>query len=145
MEMYLVGAFAYQRVGTSDWQKRSLPPDRALVDIQGELVDATQLTSIPDVVDGGVTYGAVRLSSNTASVPGAPNVGPLTLTCTYNKTTFLLHACTSPAITESFDAYNDPVNVVTLPDALSALPDAGPIVPPASSTPAPTAAPSRSK
>ena len=54
----------------------------------------------------------------------------MTLTCTYDKTTFLIRDCRNAVITETILGYDDPANAVDLPAEVSGAVDAGPIVVP---------------
>ena len=120
MEMYLADGYLYQRIGNGGWQKQPLPSTAALpVDSIKALTQGTSMTAGPDVTEGGVTYGSYDVSVATASIPGAPAAGPISLSCTYDKSTFLTHECKSRFVTETFLDYNDPGNVVTLPADLS--------------------------
>lgn len=141
IEMYLADGYLYQRIGSSAWQKRSVPDGKALLDISAMFNEKVHAELAPDLVDAGATYGAIVLEVDTATIPGAPSVGPMKLTCAYDKTTYLVHTCTNQFFSEKLYDYNDPSNAVTLPPALATAVDAGPLFPPPAS-PAPAAAPS---
>jgi hypothetical protein len=115
-----------------------LPDMKSLEAFGKTLSDKMHVTIAPDVTDGGVTYGAITTQIDTAMIPGAPAVGPQTLTCTYDKQTYLMHSCTNGVFTETMSGYNDPANVVTVPaDALNAPLTPAPTLP----APAPSASP----
>ena len=44
-------------------------------------------------VGAGTSYGTIVLQTTTAAIPAARTIDPTTLTCTYDKTTFLVHDC----------------------------------------------------
>ncbi len=141
IEMYVSDGYAYQNIGKSGWKKQQLPAGSALVDIQRAFDGSTVFAVAPDVTDGGVTYGAISMQLSAVSVPGAPSTPPLTITCSYDKQSYLMHACTSPYATETFSGYDDPANAVSIPPELATAVDAGPVIPPAASSPAPAASP----
>jgi hypothetical protein len=141
IEMYIADGYAYQNIGNTGWKKQLLPAGAALVDIQRAFDGKTVFAVAPDVTDGGVTYGAITMQLAAAPVPGAPAAPPLTITCSYDKQSYLMHACGSTYATETFSGYDDPANVVTLPPELTTATDAGPMMPHAP-PPSPAASPS---
>jgi hypothetical protein len=142
VEMYIADGYVYQNIANTGWKKQLLPAGAALVDIQRAFDGNTAFSVAPDVTDGGVTYGAITLQLSAAPVPGAPPAPPLTITCSYDKQSYLMHACTSTYATETFSGYDDPANVVTLPPELATAIDTGPPRPQASPPPAASPAPS---
>jgi hypothetical protein len=144
IEIYLVDNIIYQRLGSGDWQKRTLPADAALLDLMKTFVDLSQMTVGPDETDGGTVYGTLQLDVNPAQLPGmlqtmaTPNIK---LVCTYDKSTYRMHQCKNDLATETFEGYNDPENVIVLPAALDDAVDAGPFVMPGTSVPSPLPTP----
>ena len=141
IEMYVSDGYSYQNIAKSGWKKQALPPDAALVDIARAFDGKTAFIAAPDVVDAGITYGSVTMQLANAPIAGVPPSPPLTITCSYDKKTMLMHVCTSPFATETFLGYNDPANAITLPPELATAVDVGPVVPVASPSPAAVAAP----
>ena len=136
------GVTMYQQIGKGGrWTAMVLPGGAALQKTLATMLPAVRekstVVAAPDVVEGGVTYGAFSVETPTASIPGAPTASPMTMTCTYDKTTYLVHSCSNGIVTQTFSAYNDPANVVTIPpDARSAPTTAFPFAP-SSPSPAP--------
>jgi hypothetical protein len=110
--LYAVGGYAYQQFDGSAWQRHKLPPGGLSI---SPLAQAANVTPEADKHDAsGATFGAF---SATTSLP-IPSVGTIpnvTLDCTYDKATLLLHDCTSQYGELTFHNYNDPKNVVDLP------------------------------
>jgi hypothetical protein len=140
IEMYSADGYLYQNIAKSGWKKQRLPDGAAVIDVQRALDGSTTFAPAADVVDGGVSYGALAMTIPVATIPGAPAGAPITLTCSYDKKTLLMHACSTPLATETFSGYNDPANDVTLPPDLASAVDAGPVLPVAPA--APSASPS---
>jgi hypothetical protein len=139
MEVYIAHGNLYQRVGVGEWQMQPLPLTASLpTDAIKKITEGTSMTVGADVSEDGVTYGSFDVSMPTASVPGAPPATPLTMSCTYDKKTFLTHSCKNSFITETFLDYNDPNNVVTLPPELSSAIEVPTITIPAMPSPQPT-------
>jgi len=139
IEMYVSDGYSYQNIAKSGWKKQALPPDAALVDVARAFDGNTAFIAAPDVVDAGITYGSITMQLANAPIAGVPASPPLTITCSYDKKTMLMHVCTSPFATETFLGYNDPANVISLPPELATAVDVGPVFPVAS--PPPAAAP----
>jgi len=138
IEIYMIGQTMYEQLGGS-WIRIQMPDMKQLEAMGRTITDKMHVSLAPDVVDGGVTYGAITFESDTATIPGAPVVGPTTQTCTYDKSTFFIHTCTNGPISETMSHYNDSANVVTLPpDAASAPALAPPVLPSPAPSPAAT-------
>ncbi len=130
--LFLVHGAAYVKFGDQNWQTGTLSPQRfheyvASVS-NGPFASTADVTQGPDVHDGAQTYGTVRAPLPTAGffvngkpVP-APSTPPAYEECSYDKTTFLLHACTSPAAKTTY-RYDDPsLDIVLPPEAMRATP-----------------------
>lgn len=140
-EMYITGGYLYQNMLSSGWKRLKLPTPQAPGDIARLIEDATRMAIAPDVIEDGVTYGSFTAQTTTASIPGAPAVPPNTMTCTYDKTTYLVHDCKNALIVETFLKYNDPGNQITIPAGLSTAVDLGNLPGLGPASPAPSAAP----
>ena len=113
--LYAVGDEEYQQIDGSAWQRRKIPGGGALV--IAPLSASAAVTAQPDTRDAaGMTFGAFR-AVTTLPIPGLGTIPNVTMDCTYDKATKLLHVCTSQYATLSFHNYNDPKNVVELPAA----------------------------
>jgi hypothetical protein len=122
IETYIVNSTLYVSLDGTTWQKKTL--DAAQVKrLTGSIVDGFKAnppvaTVQPDRVDGGVTYGDVRVVSATppslaALAPSAPKT--VTIECMYDKATFLMHECDNEQFSLAFSKYDDPSNTVALP------------------------------
>jgi hypothetical protein len=137
MEMFVLDGFLYMHIGTGAWTKQQLPAASTSLDMMHALTSSTHTTVGPDVTEDGVTYGSLDVQADAGAVPGMPTPA-MTLSCRYDKQTYLMHDCKTDLFTENFTGYNDPTNVVVLPvDAAGAV--AGPAL--ALPPPAPTASP----
>ncbi|HEV2740156.1 MAG TPA: hypothetical protein VGU66_16365 [Candidatus Elarobacter sp.] len=79
----------------------------------------TKLEPLPDRSDAGVTYGAFgSLALGNGGIPA-------TMECTYDKATFLPHACTivlqslPTPLHVTYDRWSDPANVVEAPPGVA--------------------------
>ncbi len=117
--LYVVGGYEYEQFDGSSWQRRKLPAGGLTV--IAPLAPNATVTAKPDARDSsGETFGAFSAITS-FPIPGMGTIPNVALDCTYDKSTMLLHVCTSQYATLSFHNYNDPKNVVELPaDAKSA-------------------------
>jgi hypothetical protein len=120
LTVFVQDGYAYQQFDGSAWQRRKLPPGAAT--LIAPISSAASVTAQPDVHDAsGATFGAFEALTS-LPIPGVGTIPNVTLDCTYDKSTLLLHACASQYATLTFHNYNDPKNVVDLPaDAKSAI------------------------
>ncbi|HEV8020794.1 MAG TPA: hypothetical protein VGP41_05990 [Candidatus Lustribacter sp.] len=125
MEMYVADGFIYMRIANGPWQKHSIPSLDSMVSTLRTFTDTTQVTLDPDVVEDGRSYGVFEMQTPTVAVPGVPPAPAMTMTCTYDKQTYLRHECKTASLTMTF-RYNDPSDVVVLPPDAAAATDAGP-------------------
>lgn len=138
VDLFMVGQTLYEHLGGGPWLRMQMPDTSTMESFAKSITDKMHVTLGPDVIENGVTYGVMTTQTDTASIPGAPAVGPATMTCKYDKATFLMHSCTNGVITQTMSGYNDPANVVTLPpEALNAQSAPTPALP----VPAPAASP----
>ena len=111
--LYAVGGYEYQQIDGSAWQRRKLPAMGALV-IAPLSATATVTPKADQRDPSGVVYGAFNALTS-LPVPGLGTIPNVSMDCTYDKSTMLLHVCTSQYATLTFHNYNDPKNVVELP------------------------------
>jgi len=111
--LYAAGGEEYQQIDGSTWQRRKLPAGAAVL-IAPLSATATVATQ-PDVHDpSGMVFGAFRAITS-LPIPGVGTIPNVTMDCTYDKATMLLHVCTSQYATLTFHNYNDPKNSVDVP------------------------------
>ena len=145
VDTYIVDSTLYLSFNGSPWQKKALNAAQLKM-YSGSLIDDIKTnppvaTLQPDRVDGGVTFGDIRLVMPTpaamlASIPGAPK--SLTLECMYDKAAYLIHECDTEQFSITYSKFNDPANTVVLPAAAA---NAAPLAMPLPGDPAPSAAP----
>jgi len=124
IDTYIVDSTLYLSLNGSPWQKKALNTDQFKM-YTGSLLDGFKehppaATLQPDRVDGGISYGDVRVVMQTpasmlAAMPAAPK--SLTLECMYDKASFLMHECDTDQFTVAYSKFNDPANSVVLPAA----------------------------
>jgi len=105
-DIVTVGGTAYVSVNGAPYEKRTLSPAQAAT--LTAVTDVSVSAIVPDVSAGGTTYGAFE------TVAGAAPTA-VTLTCTYDKKTYLLVKCSSDSLVQMFGNYDDPKNVIDVP------------------------------
>jgi len=104
-DIVTIGEAVYISSNGGPFEKRTSPA--VLAQIKA-LSDVSISAIVPDVTVGGVSYGAYQ---TVVDVPGVP----ITLTCTYDKKTYLPVKCSSDALVQTFGNYDDPKNVIEIP------------------------------
>jgi hypothetical protein len=123
--LYAVDGYIYQQFDGAAWQKRKLPGSGG--NLVAPISAAATVSPLPDTRDAaGQTYGALS-AITTLPIPGMGAIPNVTMQCTYDKSTLLLHTCTCQYATFTFHNYNDPKNVVTLPADAKNASDAAPL------------------
>lgn len=153
-EAIAVGTTTYVRSNGGPWGRSSnagtAAAARQLVD---SLVSSTSYTALPERRENGATVGAfsaalpasflpvpLKVATASSSDKTAP---PLTVTCTYDKATYLVHTCTMQLpnfpgpLTMTYSKWNDPANVVDVPAGQPAAPAAPASASSASPSPSP--------
>jgi outer membrane lipoprotein-sorting protein len=77
-----------------------------------------QIKLLPDRMEDGASVGVYSVTTTVPAMPGVPSPAagkPTTLTCSYDKQTFLVKKCGNENYVMTFSHYNDPANVVELP------------------------------
>ncbi len=111
--VYAYDSYEYQQIDGSSWQRRKLPSGAVM--LIAPLSASATVSAEPDVRDSsGMTFGALRAVTS-LPIPGVGTIPNVTMDCTYDKATMLLHVCTSQYATLTFHNSNDPKNVVDLP------------------------------
>ncbi len=111
--LYAMGGYIYQQLDGAAWQRRKWPGSGGAV--IPPLGISPVVTPEADTRDsGGMSYGAFS-AVTTLPIPGVGSIPNVSMECTYDKATLLLHACTSQYATFAFRNYNDPKNVFELP------------------------------
>lgn len=105
----------YRRVNAGDWQVLD-PPHRApgAPSAAQAFLDMTKITPLPDRVENGAAVGAYQMALHHPAVTPSMEM-PVTFTCTYDKTTYLPLACANDTVTETYEGWNDPANVIDVP------------------------------
>ena len=130
-ESLVIGTAMYYRGPATPWAASAVAAvKRPRKNLLYMAAPDTKLEPLPDRSDAGVTYGAFgSLALGNGGIPA-------TMECTYDKATFLPHACTivvqslPTPLHVTYDRWSDPANVVEAPPG---------VAPP---TPAPSPAPS---
>ncbi len=130
-ESLVIGTAMYYRGPSTPWAAAAVPVvKRPRKNLLYMAAPDTKLEPLADRSDGGVTYGAFgSLALGNGGIPA-------TMECTYDKATFLPHACTivlqslPTPLHVTYDRWSDPANVIEAPPG---------VAPP---TPAPSPAPS---
>jgi hypothetical protein len=96
-----------------------------------QIFTSRQLKPLPDAVEDGVTVGMFEVTATFA--PGMGTGRTETVTCSYDKQTYLNKRCASATLVRTYSHYNDPSLVVELPpEAKDAVLQPAPLVPPVS-------------
>ena len=105
----------YTRMNGGDWTVAALPAAGLMTEsAMKAMADPAQLRMLPDRVENGTTVGVYQATP--VFPPGmAASANPTPLTCTYDKTTYLPRTCTYQTMTQTFEGWNDPANVVEVP------------------------------
>jgi hypothetical protein len=124
-EMVSADGHMYARMNGADWRVVDSTGSSFADVALKSLVDPSRFRILPDRVENGTTVGAYELIP--ALPPGAPASTQLPpATCTYDKTTYLPRTCTIQTMTQTFEGWNDPANVVDVPVVASPAPAASP-------------------
>jgi hypothetical protein len=112
----------YTRTNGGDWRVADLPPGGVVTDAAiRSMTDSTQFRILADRVENGTTVGVFEVTP--ASPPGMPvSANSTPVSCTYDKTTYLPRTCTYQMLTQTFEGWNDPANVVDVPVVASPRP-----------------------
>jgi hypothetical protein len=124
-EMVSADGQMYARMNGADWRVVNSPGGSFADVALKSLADPSRFRILPDRVENGTTVGAYELIP--ALPPGASaNMQLPPVTCTYDKTTYLPRTCTAQSMTQTFEGWNDPANVVDVPVVASPAPAASP-------------------
>jgi hypothetical protein len=113
-DVITVGNTSYSSKNGTPFEKAPVLPDESarLKSIGRVKVGAIR----PDITTGGVTYGAFETT--------VPLGAAVTLTCMYDKKSFRLARCVNNEVTQTYNHYDDPINVVEMPkNAIDAAQD----------------------
>ena len=116
----------YGRINGADWHVSDVPQGAGFGDTAlKEMVDPASIRVLPDRVENGTTVGVYEMTPTLP--PGAPpSAGTGPVTCTYDKTTYLPRTCRFQTMTQTFEGWNDPANVIDVPVVASPAPAASP-------------------
>lgn len=122
----VIGSTSYVRINGGTWLVSKLQNATDFAkQFATTLAKQTTYTPLPDRQESGVTYGAFSSTSDSGMLAPAGTAtaasAPMTMQCTYDKVTYLLHVCTlqPPGVpfpmTLTYSAWNDPSNAVDVP------------------------------
>ena len=122
----VIGSTSYVRVNGGTWLVSKMQNAKDFAEkLSATLAKQTTYTPLPDRRESGVTYGAFSSTSGSdvMAAAGAATTAttPVTMQCTYDKTTYLMHVCTLQPpgapfpMTLTYSAWNDPANTVDVP------------------------------
>lgn len=116
----------YVRMNGADWRVTDSPGGNGFGDAAlRKMVDPANMRILPDRVENGTTVGVYEMTPPLP--PGAPATTVMPpMSCTYDKTTYLPRTCTFQTMTQTFEGWNDPANVVDVPVVASPAPAASP-------------------
>jgi hypothetical protein len=124
-EMVSADGHMYARMNGAEWRVVDSPGGSFADVALKSLADPARFRILPDRVESGTTVGAYELIP--ALPPGVPASAQMPpVTCTYDKTTYLPRTCTIQTMTQTFEGWNDPANVVDVPVIASPAPAASP-------------------
>jgi hypothetical protein len=121
-EMVMAGGRMYTRTNGGAWAVADAAAGTEYGDtVLKAMADPSKIRMLPDRVEGGATIGVYEVTPPLP--PGMPaGIAVPPLTCTYDKTTYLPHTCTVQGMTQTFEGWNDPANVVDVPVVAPASP-----------------------
>lgn len=117
VESYAIDGMVYVHVPDGGWQKTKFDGSAAPVNYL-KIIESPDITLLPDRRVKRITVGvfAARALLPETLAPSAHLVSQ-PIVCAYDKASYLIQTCTTASVTMTFGKYNDPGNVVTLPDA----------------------------
>jgi hypothetical protein len=119
-ESVVIGTAMYYHGPSTGWAAAAVPVvKRPRKNLLYMAAPDSKLEPLPDRAENGVTYGAFgSLALGNGGVPA-------TMECTYDKATFLPHACTvvmqslSAPLHVVYDRWNDAANVIEAPPGVA--------------------------
>ncbi|HEY6236883.1 MAG TPA: hypothetical protein VIW69_17410 [Candidatus Elarobacter sp.] len=119
-ESLVIGTAMYYHGPATPWAAAAVPAvKRPRKNLLYMAAPDTKLEPLPDRSDAGVTYGAFgSLALGNGGIPA-------TMECTYDKATFLPHACTiviqslPTPLHVIYDRWSDPANVIEAPPGVA--------------------------
>jgi hypothetical protein len=125
-EVVMADGRMYMRMNGGDWRVNDTPPGGNFADAAlKQLSDPAKFHMLPDRVENGTTVGVYEIPAPQPT-GAAPSTAATPITCTYDKTTYLPRACTFQTMTQTFEGWNDPANVIDVPVVGSPAPAASP-------------------
>jgi hypothetical protein len=116
-------AKTYSRVNGGDWHLVDMPSVAGFAAASGlnPFIDPSKFHILADRVENGTTLGVYEMIP--PMPPGTPaSMAATPMRCTYDKTTYLPRTCTFQTMTQTFEGWNDPANVVDVPVVASPKP-----------------------
>jgi len=122
-EVVMADGRMYVRMNGGDWRVNDSLSGNFADQALKQLSDPAKFHMLPDRVENGTTVGVYEIPP--PMPPGAaPSTTATPITCTYDKTTYLPRSCTLQTMTQTFEGWNDPANVVEVPVVASPAPAA---------------------
>jgi hypothetical protein len=126
-EMVMADGHTYSRINGGEWRPTEAPGGGAgfADSVLKAMGDPSKFRVLPDRMENGTAVGVYEVTVPLSAVmPAGMTVPPLT--CTYDKVTYLPRVCTIQSMTQTFEGWNDPANVIDVPVVASPAPAASP-------------------
>ncbi|HEY0383509.1 MAG TPA: hypothetical protein VGC72_15065 [Candidatus Elarobacter sp.] len=125
-EMVMADGRAYSRINGGEWRITETPPGAGFTDtVLKAMGDPSKFRLLPDRIENGTAVGVYEVTTPLpAGMPAGITIPPLT--CTYDKSTYLPRTCIFQTMTQTFEGWNDPANVIDVPVVASPAPAASP-------------------
>ena len=126
-EVVMADGRMYVRMNGGDWRVNDTLPGGNFADAAlKQLSDPAKFRVLPDRVENGTTVGVFEIPPPQPPGAPAPSATATPIACTYDKTTYLPRSCAFQTMTQTFEGWNDPANVVDVPVVASPAPAASP-------------------
>jgi hypothetical protein len=110
----------YTRINGGPWTVHAIAADETSdPGIVQSMLDATRVHPLPDRTDDGRVVGVYEITL--APAVGAGQTSASTMTCTYDKATYLPRTCANGFVSDAFTNWNDSANAIVVPQ-VSATP-----------------------
>lgn len=111
----------YTRVNGGPWSVHAIAADETSdPGIVQSMLDATRVRSLPDRTEDGRVLGVYEITL--APAIGAAPTSVSTMTCTYDKGTYLPRTCANGYVSDAFTNWNDPANAIVVPQVTAPRP-----------------------
>jgi hypothetical protein len=104
----------YTRLNGGPWSVHTIAADDSSdPGIVQSMLDATRVRPLPDRTEDGHVLGVYEVTL--APAIGAGQTSASTMTCTYDKATYLPRTCANGFVSDAFTNWNDPANAIVVP------------------------------